>query len=290
MGLKADLARTDTVFQIVSVHNALAARIANEFSFDWLSVGGYNVSGSAFGMPDVGLLTLTEQVEAVRRVARVATSPVIADGDDGYGNYLNVIRLVREMQHAGASAIHIEDQVLPKKCGHMEGKRIVPQAQFISKIKAFVDTRTTEDFLLFARTDAIAVGGFAEAVDRANAYREAGADVIFVEAPTSIEQVERLPQLIDAPLLYNWVFKGKSPLVPRDELLRLGYRFLLQADVLYAVSHALRGYFGALKATSSYGAWADRMISFDEFNELIGLADIVAAEARYEPETEATQP
>ena len=289
MGLKADLARTDTVFQIVSVHNALAARIANEFAFDWLSVGGYNVSGSAFGMPDVGLLTLTEQVEAVRRVARVATSPVIADGDDGYGNYLNVIRLVREMQHAGASAIHIEDQVLPKKCGHMEGKRIVPQAQFISKIKAFVDTRTTEDFLLFARTDAIAVGGFDEAVDRANAYREAGADVIFVEAPTSIEQVERLPRLVDAPLLYNWVFKGKSPLVPRDELLRLGYRFLLQADVLYAVSHALRGYFGELKATSSYGAWADRMISFDEFNELIGLADIVAAEARYEPEAEASR-
>jgi len=114
--------------------------------------------------------------------------------------------------------------------------------------------------------------------------------VIFVEAPTSMEQVERLPQLIDAPLLYNWVFKGKSPLVPRDELLRLGYRFLLQADVLYAVSHALRGYFGELKATSSYGAWADRMISFDEFNELIGLRDIVAAEARYEPEAEATRP
>jgi methylisocitrate lyase len=290
MGLKADLARPNTISQIVSVHNALAARIANEFSFDWLSVGGYNVSGSAFGMPDVGLLTLTEQVEAVRRVANVAEAPIIADGDDGYGNYLNVIRLVREMQHAGASAIHIEDQVLPKKCGHMEGKRIVPQPQFISKIKAFVDTRTTEDFLLFARTDAIAVGGFDEAVDRANAYREAGADVIFVEAPTSMEQVERLPQLVDAPLLYNWVFKGKSPLVPRDELLRLGYRFLLQADVLYAVSHALRGYFGELKATSSYGAWADRMISFDEFNELIGLADIVAAEARYEPEAEATRP
>jgi methylisocitrate lyase len=283
MGLKADLSRTNTISQIVSVHNALAARIANEFEFDWLSVGGYNVSGSAFGMPDVGLLTMTEQVEAVRRVARVATAPVIADGDDGYGNYLNVIRLVREMQHAGASAIHIEDQVLPKKCGHMEGKRIVPVEQFVSKIHAFVDTRTTEDFLLFARTDAVAVGGFNEAVDRANAYREAGADVIFVEAPVSMEQVERLPNLIDAPLLYNWVFKGKSPLVPRDELRRLGYRFLLQADILYAVSHALRGYFNELKTTSSYGAWGDRMISFDEFNELIGLGAIVEAEARYEP-------
>jgi methylisocitrate lyase len=283
MGLKADLARTDTVFQIVSVHNALAAKIANDFKFDWLSVGGYNVSGAAFGMPDVGLLTMTEQVEAVRRVANVAAAPIIADGDDGYGNYLNVMRLVREMQHAGASAIHIEDQVLPKKCGHMEGKRIVPQTDFVAKIHAFVDTRTTEDFLLFARTDAVAVGGFNEAVDRANAYREAGADVLFVEAPTSMEQVEQLPKLIDAPLLYNWVFKGKSPLVPRDDLLRLGYRFLLQADILYAVAHALRGYFSELKTTSSYGAWEDRMISFDEFNQLIGLQAIVDAEARYDP-------
>ena len=282
MGLKADLARTDRIYQIVSVHNALAAKIANDFSFDWLSVGGYNVSGSAFGMPDVGLLTMTEQVEAVRRVANVAEAPIIADGDDGYGNYLNVRRLVREMQHAGASAIHIEDQVLPTKCGHMAGKRIVPQADFISKIKAFVDTRTSEDFLLFARTDAIAVGGFDEAVDRANAYREAGADVIFVEAITSLEQAVRLPALVDAPLLYNWVFKGMSPLIPRDELLRLGYRYLLQADVLYAVTHALRGYFSELKTTSSYGAWEERMVSFDEFNELIGLPEIVEAEVRYE--------
>jgi 2,3-dimethylmalate lyase len=284
MGLKAELARTDTVFQIVSVHNALAAKIANEFEFDWLSVGGYNTSGSAFGMPDVGLLTMTEQVEAVRRVANVATAPIIADGDDGYGNYLNVIRLVREMQHAGASAVHIEDQVLPKKCGHMEGKRIVPEADFVAKIRAFVDTRSTEDFLLFARTDAVAVGGFNEAVDRANSYREAGADVIFVEAPTSMEQVERLPHLVDGPLLYNWVLKGKSPLVPREELLRLGYRFLLQADVLFAAAFALRGYFSELKRTSSYGAWEDRMLSFDQFNELIGLPRIVAAERRYEPD------
>ena len=283
MGIKADLTRAKAIFQVVSVQDALAARIANEFAFDWLSVGGYNTAGSAFGLPDVGLLTLTEQVEAVRRVATIATAPILADGDDGYGNYLNVRRLVREMQHAGASAIHLEDQVLPKKCGHMRGKRIVPQADFVAKIHAFVDTRTTEDFLLFARTDAIAVGGFNEAVDRANAYREAGADVIFVEAPTTLDQVEQLPRLIDAPLLYNWVFRGMSPLVPKAELERLGYRFLLQADILYAVSFALRGYFSELKATGSYGAYAERMLSFDEFNDLIGLPEIIAAEERSEP-------
>jgi methylisocitrate lyase len=283
MGIRNDLARNDRIFQIISVHNCLAATIANAFKFDWLAVGGYNISGSALGLPDVGLLTMTEIVEAVRRIAAIAEAPILADGDDGYGNYLNVIRLVREMEKAGASGIHVEDQAFPKKCGHMEGKRIVPQAEFVSKIRAFVDTRKSEDFLLFARTDAIAVGGFNEAVDRGNAYREAGADVIFVEAPTSMEQVEQLPKLIDGPLLYNWVYQGKSPLVPREELLRLGYRFLLQADVLYAVSFALRHYFSELKTTGSYGTCTERMISFDEFNALIGLDAIIDAENKYEP-------
>jgi methylisocitrate lyase len=283
MGLKSELSRRDVVSQIVSVHNPLAAKIANEFRFDWVSVGGYNTSGSLLGLPDVGMLTLMEQVEMVRKVAAVTNAPLLADGDDGYGNYLNVIRMVREMEKAGANAIHMEDQVLPKKCGHMEGKRIVPVADFVAKIRAFVDTRRSEDFLLFARTDSLAVGGFQEAVDRANAYREAGADVIFVEAPTTMEQVEMLPRLIPAPLLYNWVWKGKSPLVPRDELRRLGYRFYLQADVLYAVSYALRHYYSELKTTGTYGTAAERMISFDEFNALIGLDEIVAAERRYEP-------
>lgn len=283
MTLRDEIKRKDRVFQIVSVHNPLAAKIANEFKFDWLSVGGYNISGSSLALPDVGLLTLSEMADAVRRIAAVSESPLIADGDDGYGNYLNIMRLVREFESAGANAVHIEDQVFPKKCGHMEGKRIVPQADFIAKIHAFVDTRKSEDFLLFARTDAIAVGGFNEAVDRGNAYLQAGADVIFVEAPTSMEQVEKLPTLIDGPLLYNWVYKGKSPLVPREDLLRLGYRFFLQADILYAVSFALRHYFSELKTTGSYGTCAQRMLSFDQFNDLIGLGDIIKAEDKYEP-------
>ena len=283
MGLKAELARRDIVSQIVSVHNPLAAKIANEFGFDWISVGGYNTSGSLLGIPDVGQLTLMELVDMVRKVADVAAAPLLADGDDGYGNYLNVMRMVRELERAGANAVHMEDQVFPKKCGHMEGKRIVPQAEFIPKIKAFVDTRKSEDFLLFARTDSLAVGGFAEAVDRGNAYLEAGADVIFVEAPVTMAQVESLPRMIPGPLLYNWVWKGKSPLVPREDLLRLGYRFFLQADVLYAVTHALRHYYSELKTTGTYGSAAERMVSFDEFNRLIGLEDIIAAEQRYEP-------
>jgi 2-methylisocitrate lyase-like PEP mutase family enzyme len=233
-------------------------------------------------MPDVGLLTLTENLDAVRRIVGATRRPVLVDGDDGYGNYLNVMRLVTEVEKTGAAGIHMEDQVFPKKCGHMENKRIVPAEAFEAKIKAFVDTRKSENFLLFARTDAIATHGFDEAVERGNRYLEAGADVIFIEAPTSLEQAAEIPRLVDGPVMYNWVFGGKSPLIPKEELSAMGYRYYLQADVLYAVSHALRLYFSELKKTGTYGAAAERMITFDQFNEIVGLGRIVEAERRYD--------
>lgn len=268
--------------QIIGVYDGLSARIADQFGFDWLHVGGYNISGSQFAMPDVGLLTLSENLDAVRKIVQCTSRPVMVDGDDGYGNYLNVMRLVREVERTGASAIHMEDQVLPKKCGHMAGKRTVPTETFVSKVKAFVDTRKSDKFLLFARTDAIATGGFEDAIDRGNRYLEAGADVIFVEAPVSLEQAEAIPKLIRGPVMYNWVYAGKSPLIHPDELARMGYTHYLQADVLYAVSHALQAYFGELRATSTYGTAAERMITFDQFNQLVGLDRIRAAEQRYE--------
>ncbi|MBL8336294.1 MAG: isocitrate lyase/PEP mutase family protein [Rhodoferax sp.] len=268
--------------QIIGVYDGLSARIADQFGFDWLHVGGYNISGSQFAMPDVGLLTLSENLDAVRKIVQCTSRPVMVDGDDGYGNYLNVMRLVREVERTGASAIHMEDQVLPKKCGHMAGKRTVPTETFVSKVKAFVDTRKSDKFLLFARTDAIATGGFEDAIDRGNRYLEAGADVIFVEAPVSLEQAEAIPKLIRGPVMYNWVYAGKSPLIHPDALARMGYTHYLQADVLYAVSHALQAYFGELRATGTYGTAAERMITFDQFNQLVGLDRIRAAEQRYE--------
>lgn len=280
---RRDGLRDGRIEQIIGVYDALSAKIADGYGFDWLHVGGYNVSGSAHGMPDVGLMTMTESLDAVRRIVGCTDRPVLIDGDDGYGNYLNVMRLVRDVEKTGAAGIHMEDQVFPKKCGHMQGKRVVPTADFVAKIKAFVDTRTSDDFLLFARTDAIAVHGFDDAVERGNRYLEAGADVVFVEAPVDRAQAEALPRLIPGPLLYNWVYAGKSPLVARDELQGMGYRFYLQADVLYAVSHALRFYFSELKRTGAYGDAQQRMITFAEFNEIVGLADIAAAEAKYEP-------
>lgn len=267
--------------QVIGVYDALSAKIADRYGFDWLHVGGYNVSGSRLGQPDVGLLTMTEALEVVRRVVDSTTRPVLVDGDDGYGNHLNVIRLVREVEGAGACGIHLEDQVFPKRCGHMAGKRLVTAESFEAKIKAFVDTRRSHDFLLFARTDAIAVEGFEAAVERGNRYREAGADVVFVEAPVNREQAEKLPAMIDAPLLYNWVFKGLSPLIPREELEAMGYSYYLQADVLYAVSHALQAYFGELARTGGYGAAEGRMLSFDAFNQIVGLEEMSAVDRRY---------
>ena len=281
---KASATEPRRLQQIVGVYDALSAKIADRFGFDWLNVGGYNVSGSRFGMPDVGLLTLTESLDTVRIITGCTTRPVLVDGEDGYGNYLNVIRLVREVERAGGAGIHMEDQVLPKKCGHMAGKRLVSTQTFVTKIKAFVDTRKSSDFLLVARTDAIAVFGFNEAIERGNRYLEAGADVVFVEAPVSFEQAAAIPKQINGPVLYNWVFAGKSPLIPPQTLVDLGYSYYLQADVLFAVSHALGVYFGELKASGTYGDVATRMTTFDEFNAIVGLSQIIDAEKKYEPD------
>ena len=267
--------------QIVGVYDALSARIADQFSFDWLSLGGYNVSGSRFALPDVGIVTFSEMLDTVRIVVNCTSRPLLVDADDGYGNYLNVIRMVREVERTGAAAMHMEDQVLPKKCGHMAGKRVVSTEAFVAKIKAFVDTRKSERFLLFARTDAIAVNGFEDAIERGNRYLEAGADVIFVEAPVSMQQAADIPRLIKGPVLYNWVYGGKSPLVHPDQLSRLGYSYYFQADVLFAVSWALQRYFSELKTTGTYGRAQEHMATFDEFNQFIGLAEVIAAERKY---------
>jgi len=271
----------EKIQQIVGVYDALSATIANANDFDWLHVGGYNIAGARHAAPDVGLYSVLEHLDVVRAVVDCTDQPVLVDGDDGFGNYLNVMRLVREVERTGAKGIHLEDQVLPKKCGHMAGKQIITSEAFVSKIKAFVDTRNSSEFLLFARTDAIAAIGFEEAIERANRYFEAGADVIFIEAPESLEQAEKIPKLVNGPVLYNWVFAGRSPLIPPAELQQLGYNYYLQADVLYAVAHALQAYFGELGSSGTYGDIANRMIKFDDFNKLVGLSKVIEAEAKY---------
>ncbi|MSO93971.1 MAG: oxaloacetate decarboxylase [Rhodospirillales bacterium] len=266
---------------IAGCYDVLSAKMAERAGFAVVHVGGYNLSACHLGLPDVGYLTLAENVAYTQRIASVLKVPLIADGDDGYGNYLNVGRLIVEMERAGVAGIHVEDQVLPKRCGHMAGKRVVPKGDMVQKLKAAVDARRDEDFVIIARTDAIAVTGIDDAIDRARAYKEAGADVLFVEAPVDEAQFERVVKEVPGPLLYNWVFKGKSPMLPAARIRELGYKFVLCTDVLLAVARTLEEFFAEMKSDGTCAAFGDRMMAFDDFNTFIGLDAVAALDRRY---------
>lgn len=273
----------DTLLPLAGVYDALSARLAERAGLSAVYVSGYCVSASLLGRPDVGLLTMQEQVNVARAIAERVGVPVIADGDDGYGNHLNAGRLVRDLERAGVAGVQIEDQVSPKRCGHMAGKRIVPLPQMLAKLKAALDARSDPDFLVIARTDAVAVAGFDEALERAVAFQEAGADVVFVEAPETMEQVTRVPQAVRVPTVFNWAFGGRSPTPDAQEVAALGYRVLLLPDVVFAVSSALRDLYAAVKRDGTYAACSDRMVDFDEFNEIIGLDAVAALDRKYDP-------
>lgn len=266
---------------IAGVYDMLSARLAVEQGCRVLHVGGYALSAVRLGLPDVGLLTLSENIEAVSRIAGSTDVPVIADGDDGYGNHLNVRRLIREMERAGLAGIHIEDQVFPKRCGHMAGKRIVATEAMVQKIKAAVDARRDEDFVLIARTDAIAVEGFEAAMERAERYREAGADVLFVEAPLDDAQVAAIPTRLTCATLFNWCYGGRSPTPPVAAVRQLGYRFVLMTDIVFAMTTHLRRIYGAIAADDGYGDEVRHMIGVDAFNGMIGLAEVEDADRRF---------
>ena len=266
---------------IAGCYDVLSVKMAERAGFPVVHSSGYNLSACHLGLPDVGYLTMAENVAYTARMAANVDVPLIADGDDGYGNYLNVGRLIVDMERAGVAGIHIEDQVLPKRCGHMAGKRVVPQADMVQKIKAAVDARRDPDFVIIARTDAIAVTGIDDAIARARAYREAGADVSFVEAPVDEAQFQRIVKDVPGPLLYNWVFKGKSPMLPAARIRALGYKFVLCTDVLLAVADTVSEFFKEMKSAGTCAGFGDRMMSFDDFNDLIGLGRVSALDRRY---------
>lgn len=276
-----DLLAPGAFSSVAGAYDMLSARLAVEQGCKVLHVGGYALSAVRLGLPDVGLLTLSENVEAVSRIAASVDVPVIADGDDGYGNHLNAQRLIREMERGGLAGMHIEDQVFPKRCGHMAGKRIVPKEAMVQKIKAIVDARRNDDFVLIARTDAIAVEGFERAMERAELYREAGADVLFVEAPTDDAQVAAVPARIAAPTLFNWCYGGRSPTPSVEQVRKLGYRFILMTDIVFAMASHLRRIYRAIGEDRGYGDEVRHMISVDDFNRMIGLGDVEAADRRY---------
>ena len=266
---------------IAGAYDMVSARLAGQAGCQVIHVGGFNLSAVKLGLPDVGLLTLSENTDAVCRIAGSVEAPVIADGDDGYGNHLNVARLIRELERGGVAGVHIEDQVFPKRCGHMVGKRIVPVAAMVQKIKAAVDTRIDDDFVVIARTDAIAVEGFEAAMDRAQAYQEAGADMLFVEAPRSDHEVAQIPKLIQAPTLFNWCHGGLSPTPDVASVKQLGYSMVLFTDVLFAVAKMLSGLYGDIAAGKGYGDHTVDMMPLGDFNTMIGLEDVNVLDARF---------
>ena len=263
-------------------HDALTAKIIATAGFKALTMGGYAASAGLLGQPDVSLLSMTEVVDCYRRVADAVDIPVFVDGDTGYGGILNVRRTVREIERAGAAGMFIEDQVFPKRCGHMEGKQVIEAEEMEAKIRAAVDVRRDEDFVIMARTDALAVHGLAHAIERANRYRAAGADLIFVEAPTSVEQMVSITGGVDAPLLANNVEGGKSPLLSAAELQRIGYSAVVfPVAATFTVAASVSRLMDHLKATGSTEGFLDNMSTFDDFNRLVGLEHLRALERRY---------
>jgi 2-methylisocitrate lyase-like PEP mutase family enzyme len=276
-----DAVAADTVL-MPGLYDALTARIAARVGFDVVFISGYAVSATRLGEPDFGFLTQTEMVDAARAVCRVSTAPVIVDADTGYGNAVNVLRTVHDLQDAGASGVFLEDQVWPKKCGHMAGKRVVETAEHASKIRAAVDARGERDLFVVARTDARQPLGLDAAIDRCLAYKEAGADALFVEAPESIEELERVAQALPGPLVANMVERGVTPHLSRSELRDLGFALIVcPLAALYAAARAVTDVLIELREKETTAGAYERMLTFDEFNALVELEQRYEDEARY---------
>ncbi len=261
----------------------LAARCVEEAGFDAVYMTGFGTAAALLGRPDVGLVTMTEMVGNATRIAACVDIPVIADADTGYGNAINVIRTVGAYEAAGVAGIHIEDQVAPKKCGHMDGKLVIGADEMTQKIRAAADARTDPDFVIIARTDAVAVEGLNSAIDRAGQYRAAGADMLFVEAVRTDEEAVTVAEAFPGvPLLFNWAEGGKTPPIGLDRLRELGYRVVIfPISTLLAATGAMRSILAEIAAAGTPAAALPGLPTFDEFVDFIGLPEVRAAERRY---------
>jgi methylisocitrate lyase len=264
------------------VYDALTARIAAQVGFEIVFISGYSVSASRLGEPDFGFLTQSEMAEAARSVCKVSEAPVIVDADTGYGNPLNVIRTVHDLQDAGAAGVFLEDQVWPKKCGHMAGKQVVPTEDHAAKLRAAADARGERDLFIVARTDARQPLGLEAAIERCLAYKEAGADALFVEAPLSVEELEQIAAALPGPLVANMIERGVTPQLTRGQLQELGFNLIVcPLAALFAAARAAREILQELKREETTAGAIDSVMPFDDFNQLVGLEQRYAEEARY---------
>lgn len=264
-------------------YDALSAKMIEALGFKTVYMTGYGASASIIGQPDVGLLTMTEMVNRAGDIARAVEIPVIADADTGYGNPLNVRRTVMEYEKAGVAGIQLEDQVFPKRCGHMLGRKIIPKEEMIQKIKAACDARQDNNLVIIARTDARTSFGLEEAISRGKAYREAGADLIFIESPENIEEMRKITESFPGtPTLANMIEGGRTPLLSAKELEEIGFSIaIFPVGPLFAASRGIKDYLIELRERGATQSTIDNIISFAEFNKFIGLLDYLELEKKY---------
>ena len=264
------------------VYDALSAKIASRTGFEVIFITGYSLAATLLGEPDFGLLTQTEVVAAAQRICSVVDTPVIVDADTGYGNALNVIRTVRDLRRAGAAGIFLEDQVWPKRCGHMKGKQVIPHDEQLKKLTAAIEAKDGRPFFIVARTDSRQSLGLNEAITRGTAFKEAGADAVFIEAPESKEEMKEIARHVPGPLVANMLERGVTPLMGPLELKDLGFELIVwPLAPLYGVAQSLTDIYGTLRLQGSTLAILDRLMPFHQFNDIVGLDEKYALDAKY---------
>ncbi len=284
MSLKKRLAE-DRILLAPGVYDALTGLLAEQAGAEAVYLSGASIAYTRFGRPDLGLVSMTEVADTIAVLRDRVAVPIVADADNGFGNALNVQRTVRMFERMGANALQLEDQTLPKRCGHLDGKTLVSPAEMVGKIRAACDARRSDETLIIGRTDAIAVEGLEAALDRGEAYLEAGVDMLFVEAPQSLAEIETIVQRFAgrAPLMANMIEGGRTPAVDAAGLEGLGFRFVIfPGGVVRALAATARDYYGNLVAAGSNEAFRDRMFDFDGLNRVIGTADMLARGRRYD--------
>lgn len=276
------LIKNSKILVAPGAHDVLTAKIIEKVGFNAVYMTGYGQSASHLGKPDVGLMTMSEMVNRAANYVEAVDLPVIADADTGFGNVINVQRTVRSYEKAGVAAIQLEDQVMPKKCGHMTGRQLISCADMVAKVRSAMDARQDDDMMIIARTDARTTMGIEEAIKRGKAYAEAGADIIFIESPENKEEMELINKEIDALTLANMVEGGRTPLLAKDELEELNYDLVIYPTAsVYVATKAMLDLMKSLKDENTTESYMDEMVTFEKFNEVMGLSEIREMETKF---------
>lgn len=282
ISIRERLEKGNDIIILPGVYDALTAKIAEEVGFETAFQTGYGTSASLLGMPDFGFLNAGETLENAKRIINSVNIPILVDIDTGYGNPLNVWKIVKDLVRIGAKGIFLEDQVWPKRCGHMAGKTVIPKEDYILKLQAAIDARENNEFIIVARTDSLAQFGVEEAIERGKEYKRTGADVIFVEAPKTIDEMELISKEIKAPLLANMIEEGITPNLTADQLRKMGFRMVVfPLSALYSATFAIKQTLQTLKKTGTTKELKNKMITFQEFNDLVNLSAYHKLEKKY---------